>query len=168
MAKGKPIVDLLAHFLSKLIPDYEDDHWSLDTALNNKGYHVLCVGDGQKKYGHVVSYELFIGVIPEGMEVDHVCRTTWCCNPDHLEAVTHAENLRRAYPRCKQGHDLTDPANRYIRPSSSTAGGMCRPCQNRRNANRPPPTPEQRETQRQYKRRWEAARRAANKRLNNN
>lgn len=35
------------------------------------------------------------GPVPEGMELDHLCRNRWCINPDHLEPVTHAENVRR-------------------------------------------------------------------------
>ncbi|MFH8626211.1 HNH endonuclease signature motif containing protein [Streptomyces vietnamensis] len=99
MAKGKPVVDLEEHFESKLILGHEDGHWSLDTFVNNKGYHTLSVGGGRKKYGHVVAYELYVGPIPADLEVDHLCRVTWCCNPAHLEAVTHSENIRRAHLR---------------------------------------------------------------------
>lgn len=45
---------------------------------------------------HRVTYELLVGPIPEGLTLDHLCRTPACCNPDHLEPVTVAENLRRA------------------------------------------------------------------------
>lgn len=130
MARGRPVVDLLAHFMSKLIPDYEDDHWALDTKVNNHGYHVICVG-GRNSYGHIVAYELTHGPVPDGLEIDHLCRTTWCCNPDHLEAVTHSENVRRAYPVCGAGlHDMTNPENYYQR---ANGGRMCKPCNHRRN-----------------------------------
>lgn len=67
-----------------------------------KGAH-----DRRTKYGHVnvggnttttahrVAHELFIGPIPEGLVVDHLCSHPWCVNPTHLQAVTQAENLRR-------------------------------------------------------------------------
>lgn len=44
---------------------------------------------------HRVAYELWVGPIPEGMELDHRCKVRACINPAHLEPVTHAENMRR-------------------------------------------------------------------------
>ncbi|WP_237325618.1 HNH endonuclease signature motif containing protein [Streptomyces sp. CBMAI 2042] len=44
---------------------------------------------------HRVTYQHAIGPIPKGLELDHLCRVPSCCNPAHLEAVTHAENVRR-------------------------------------------------------------------------
>jgi hypothetical protein len=65
-----------------------------------------------RTYLHVWSYELFVGPIPEGLEVDHRCRVRYCFNPVCLEAVTHAENMRRSAPatatHCKRGHEFTD------------------------------------------------------------
>ncbi len=75
---------------------------------------------------HRVVYELLIGLIPENMELDHLCRNTWCVNPDHLEPVTHSENIRRAYPKCKaELHDWT-PENTYTNPNNGWR--ICRTC----------------------------------------
>lgn len=40
-------------------------------------------------------FQLYKRFIPNDMEIDHLCRNPGCCNPDHLELVTHAENNRR-------------------------------------------------------------------------
>jgi len=55
-----------------------------------KGYG-LC----GNKLAHRMSYELFKGRIPDWLEIDHLCRNKCCVNPEHLEAVTHSENLKR-------------------------------------------------------------------------
>lgn len=48
---------------------------------------------------HRVSYELHVGPVPPGVDVDHLCSNPSCCNPHHLEPVTHAENQRRMAER---------------------------------------------------------------------
>lgn len=68
-----------------------------------------------KVYAHRWIYEQLVGPIPGGHDVDHVaargCTSALCVNPAHLEAVTHAENMRRArLIVCRSGrHDLTAP-----------------------------------------------------------
>jgi len=65
---------------------------------------------------HILMYEHVKGPVPEGLELDHLCRVLNCVNPDHLEAVTHQENVRRgraghANPRkthCPKGHEYTE------------------------------------------------------------
>lgn len=47
-------------------------------------------------YAHRFSYEHFVGTIPDGLDIDHLCRVRCCVNPQHLEPVTRAENMRRA------------------------------------------------------------------------
>jgi hypothetical protein len=57
---------------------------------------------------HRVAYELLIGPIPDGLEIDHLCRNRGCVNPWHLEPVTHRENVRRGklatVTQCTKGH----------------------------------------------------------------
>lgn len=80
---------------------------------------------------HRAAYELWVGPIPEGYEVDHVhawgCRHRDCVEPTHLEAVTHAENTRRAralITHCRQGHEFSE-ANTMI---SGRGARRCRAC----------------------------------------
>lgn len=49
----------------------------------------------KKRNAHIVFYEERVGPVPYGLELDHICRNTLCVNPDHLEPVTHTENVRR-------------------------------------------------------------------------
>lgn len=77
-------------------------------------------------YAHRRAYELVVGSIPDGLELDHLCRVTNCVNPTHLEPVTSAENKRReayASSTCRRGHPRT-PENRY----RHGAGTECKPC----------------------------------------
>ena len=64
--------------------------------------------DGKDRRAHRFAYELFRGPIPKGCEIDHLCLTPACVNPDHLEAVTHRENMARSNcrTRCNRGHPL--------------------------------------------------------------
>lgn len=71
---------------------------------------------GRRGSAHRVAYELLVGPIPEGQQLDHLCRVRLCVNPDHLEPVTSQENLLRgethaaknaAKTHCYRGHDLT-------------------------------------------------------------
>ena len=90
-------------------------------------------GYGQFKFGghlsnpHRFAYSYFIGTIPTGLEVDHLCRTRHCCNPMHLEAVTVQENRKRRNMHqtyCKNGHPFT-PDNTYLRNTKTRACRMC-------------------------------------------
>ncbi len=69
--------------------------WTYIGQRNKGGYGRVRSGRGQV-VAHRVTYEHFVGEVPEGLELDHLCRNPSCCNPDHLEAITHSENMKRA------------------------------------------------------------------------
>lgn len=90
-------------------------------------------GDSRKLHlAHRWSYEHFVGPIPEGMHIDHLCNNRRCVCPSHLEAVTQGENNQRSWDRrtkithCKRGHEFTDE-NTIYRPRK---GRECRTCRN--------------------------------------
>lgn len=96
--------------LNKYI-DKTDTCW-LWTGGKSRGYGRFWDGSSQRQ-AHAVTYELRYGVIPEDLELDHLCFVRDCVNPDHLEPVTHLENIHRASVKrlatpnyCKQGHKL--------------------------------------------------------------
>ena len=63
--------------------------WIWGAVENGRGYGV-CKDPktGASVYAHRMSYSIYKGEIPDGYEIDHLCRNVWCVNPDHLEAVT--------------------------------------------------------------------------------
>lgn len=98
----------LAIFFAK-IELHENGCWVWRAARNSD-----CYGVFDTVSAHRVSYLWFVGEIPEGWQVDHLCRHRWCVNPAHLEAVTRSVNLlrrnakaNRAAGFCKRGHAWT-------------------------------------------------------------
>lgn len=91
--------------------------------------------DGERKVVHRIAYELLVGPIPDGLQLDHLCRVRNCVNPDHLEPVTGQENMRRGYfgtkTHCPNGHAY-DEANTYIFSNTRGRHRQCRTCTNQR------------------------------------
>lgn len=140
--KGTPRLPqpLRKRFESKLIYA-ESGCWEWKGAhFKATGYAMFSIrnprdGTWQPTVAHRVSYELYIGPIPDGLQVDHLCRNRGCVNPDHLEAVTQQVNLSRGMSpaaisvrenRCQRGHEFT-PENTIIRPNRP-GKRECREC----------------------------------------
>jgi len=134
----------------KIVRVPESGCWIWTGALHRNGYgHFKIPNSRSHLLAHRGVYAIERGEIPEGMDLDHLCRVRCCVNPDHLEPVTRRENLRRggvidqlraraaaanAATHCKRGHPMT-PENTYVYPKSRHRA--CRICQlaaNRRNA----------------------------------
>lgn len=126
--RGRPITQ----FWSKV--EFGDwlDCWLWTGPTNAKGYARVWTGDGVTG-AHRFAYELLVGPIPDGLHLDHLCRTPPCVNPLHLEPVTPGENLLRgdtvnarnaAKTICPQGHPY-DGDNLYV---DSTGRRHCRSC----------------------------------------
>jgi hypothetical protein len=110
--------------MSDYLIDLETGCWVWQRAKTPAGYGTLTL-DGKTAYAHRVFYEAYVADIPQGHVLDHLCRNPSCCNPDHLQPVTHAENMRRTRrPTCKRGHPLTGD-NLYLAPDGER---QCREC----------------------------------------
>jgi hypothetical protein len=82
--------------------------WLWTAFKNRDGYGRFNAGGNQPVLVHRFAYELLVGPIAEGLELDHLCRVRACVRPEHLEPVPHRENLRRgSYKRDDAGRWMT-------------------------------------------------------------
>lgn len=109
--------------------------WIFTGAIATSGYGRIGLGKATLQ-AHRAAYELFVGPIPDGKHIDHLCRNRLCCNPEHLEPVSQAENNRRAgafrrsqQTRCSRGHELTQENSML----TTRGTRQCRECHNMRN-----------------------------------
>jgi hypothetical protein len=111
----RPQVSETERFWAKV--EKTDTCWIWRGTLGRGGYGTFhsaarrAAGEPSGVRAHRWSYEHVKGAIPEGLTIDHLCFVKLCVNPDHLEAVTSVENVRRYYrtiTECPQGHPYTE------------------------------------------------------------
>lgn len=125
--------------MDKFIPEPNSGCWLwIGSAMNGYGRIRL----GSKSEGtvaaHRVIYEALRGPVPDGLELDHLCRNPSCVNPDHMEPVTHRENTirgdamkngwwHREKTHCPQGHPYS-PENTRFKGGPRRRFRACRAC----------------------------------------
>ena len=111
--------------------------WEWTACKDKDGYGVFSIrinsGRGFKNVkAHRFSYEYFVGTIPDGLEIDHLCRNRSCVNPSHMESVTNAENNRRGISpsaqnkrktHCVHGHEFSEENTIFYK-----RGRACKAC----------------------------------------
>ena len=142
----------IERFLDKCIPEPNSGCWLWTGAICPQTGYGNFWKDKHPISAHEAAYELFNEtVVPDGLELDHLCRVRSCVNPAHLDPVTHSENMRRginpvgravlaaraaAITHCPQGHEYT-VENTYMYRGIHRC---CRACNYRRTWNRRHPS----------------------------
>ena len=112
--------------------DRTGECWLWTGYIKANGYGALTIS-GRTQYAHRLVYAALVAPIPDGAEIDHLCRVRNCVRPDHLEAVTKAENCyrgesipgrRHRQTHCQHGHEFTEE-NTHV---SRRGHRRCRTC----------------------------------------
>ena len=131
----------LQRFLAKVSAN-QDGCWMWIGTKNHRGYGQFYLG--RQVPAHRAAYGHYVGPIPDGFDVDHLCRVRSCVNPMHLEAVPHIVNIRRKFkgskpthnadgkPQCRRGHEMS-PQNLYVSPKGRKE---CQACLKERSSKR--------------------------------
>lgn len=132
MRKSPPKTPAIERFEAKYIPEPNSGCWLWMGAHTRKTGYGCFYEEGAQVGSHVFSYRHFVGPIPDGFDIDHLCRNRCCVNPNHLEAVPRQVNAARGLcghhmkgkTRCSKGHALDDE-NTYLRANGNRSCRIC-------------------------------------------
>jgi hypothetical protein len=133
-------------FWSRVAAEPNSGCWLWVGAIANTGYGTYAVSGPPPSYkttvlAHRHIYLTLVGPIPDGLQLDHLCRTRCCVNPAHLEPVTQAENIRRGespsgrharVTHCPFGHAYEGKNIMVVRKKDGTTNRRCAACHYRR------------------------------------
>lgn len=120
--------------------DMSGDCWLWTGPPDRDGYGKFTVTGSQRAFAHRFAYEQLVGPIPDGLQLDHLCRVPACVRPEHLEPVTCRENLlrgktmaaaRAAQTECHRGHPF-DEKNTYVNKYGHRSCRLCNSEKSRR------------------------------------
>lgn len=130
------VMDRLSSFIC---PEPNTGCWLWTGGTNSTGYGSITVRN--KKYSaHKLAYETIVGKVPDGMDLDHLCRVRSCVNPAHLEPVSRSVNclrgltgeaagsIKRAVSQCPKGHPYDAENTRISTYGNRKPFRVCRAC----------------------------------------
>ncbi len=124
---------LWARLQTKFTPEPNTGCWLWTASIDEGGYGFLHVGtkrEGTARMAraHRVAFELLRGAVPEGLVLDHTCRVRSCVNPQHLEPVSFADNIRRGAAPNIVAHREGRCGRCGTEFSNNGRQSYCRPC----------------------------------------
>lgn len=132
---GRPSIPLIDRLNSRI--DRTDSCWIWSGKVDKTGYGSFGMRvekASRTRTAHKIVYETLVGEVPEGMQLDHLCKVPLCVNPEHLEIVTPRENTLRSdgiaainarKTHCVHGHEFS-VTNTYTHPKRGSR--HCRKC----------------------------------------
>lgn len=126
-------------FWAKIEPAGVEECWNWTSVLTYAGYGQITIPGHRVARAHRVAFELLICEIPEGLQLDHLCRNRRCVNPWHLEPVNGRVNTMRgtsfaavnaAKTHCDNGHPFDEANTRWYKTKRGAPARTCRKCSN--------------------------------------
>ena len=125
-------------------PEPNSGCWLWTGFISRFGYGSMSDDSRKTRAAHRLVYQLLVGDIPAGMQLDHLCRVRSCVNPRHLEPVTAKVNIRRgntglhlkSRTHCPYGHPYSVLNTYWVKKSDTVSGfsRTCRECKRQRNS----------------------------------